>query len=631
MTSTLDPTALLGQLTGYGLCVTLSVVLAVLVWRSPEAGRGARSVFAGCAAVWSLGGLMRSVLIAANFGSNSMPLTWIDCLSFSAAAIWPAGLSMLWNTKGNLTAAELAAGRWLVRIASVSAALLTFVLVGLVFRAQHAVTGHVTVGPFSGDQIRMAVAYNALAIMLTGFVLMRRHLRSAPERVGIGLMLLGPALSIAVHLISRSGLLPSSWDALAVVLRKQTVALTILGGLFFLGFFRASDRFTRLSLRVILAWSLGVFLAWFIESPLARLAALSAAPYVVSFACVAAVTVAGVFLFTLLGRAADRWVEHRVFGKVDPSLALRQLREDLSREETQAEVLALAEHFVSNVVQVDARILSSATESKAGRDRIPVRVGDTEPYVLVPAPRSGRRGLVSSELDLMRQVGELVGRRLEALERERERIDRSRREASLVHQLVEAELRALRAQINPHFLFNSLNTIAALVHQEPSIAEGMIVRLAKIFRHLLTQTERPFSSLAQEMDFLRAYLDIEKVRFGERLTVEFQISDSIRNCPVPSLILQPLVENAIKHGLAPKLGECRLLIGGSTEGGQIVLRVRDNGVGVRGDSKRSSTGIGMRNIRERLATLYGEQGRLLFESGPRTGSCATLYLPLAAP
>jgi two-component system LytT family sensor kinase len=346
---------------------------------------------------------------------------------------------------------------------------------------------------------------------------------------------------------------------------------------------------------------------------------------------VAAATVAGVFLFALLGRATDRWVEHRVFGKVDPSLALRQLREDLSREETQAEVLALAEQFVSKAVQVDARVLSSATESKQGSDRIPVRVGDTEPYVLVPESRSGRRGLVSSELDLMRQVGELVGRRLEALERERERIHRSRRETSLVHQLVEAELRALRAQINPHFLFNSLNTIAALVHQEPAIAEGMIVRLAKIFRHLLTQTERPFSPLAQEMDFLRAYLDIEKVRFGERLTVEFQIADSIRNCPVPSLILQPLVENAIKHGLAPKLGECRLLIGGSTEGGQIVLRVQDNGVGVRGDSKRSSTGIGMRNIRERLTTLYGEQARLLFESGPRAGSCATVYLPLAAP
>lgn len=264
---------------------------------------------------------------------------------------------------------------------------------------------------------------------------------------------------------------------------------------------------------------------------------------------------------------------------------------------------------------------------------MPVQVGDAEPFVVSLGPAERRRLLFSGEMKLIRETTRLVGRRLEALERERERIDRSRREAALVHQLVEAELRALRAQINPHFLFNSLNTIAALVHQDPVVVEAMTLRLARIFRYVLTQTERPFSSLREEMSFLRAYLEIEQIRFGDRLTVDFRVGDSIADNQVPSLILQPLVENAIKHGFAPKLGDCRIVIGGAREGEHLVLSVEDDGVGSRGASvedQAPSTGIGLRNVRERLATLYGERARFLFETWPRQGSRATVYVPLVA-
>jgi two-component system LytT family sensor kinase len=200
-----------------------------------------------------------------------------------------------------------------------------------------------------------------------------------------------------------------------------------------------------------------------------------------------------------------------------------------------------------------------------------------------------------------------------------------------VHQLVEAELRALRAQINPHFLFNSLNTIAALVHDEPQAAEQMTLRLARIFRHVLKQTERPFSSLQEEMDFLRAYLDIEQIRFGERLKVEFLIADGVADSSVPSLILQPLVENAIRHGLSPKLGECRLIISGRREDAHVLLSVEDNGVGTSNAAAAANgSGIGLRNVRERLRTLYGERARFQFESQARLGSRVALYLPLAS-
>jgi two-component system LytT family sensor kinase len=263
-------------------------------------------------------------------------------------------------------------------------------------------------------------------------------------------------------------------------------------------------------------------------------------------------------------------------------------------------------------------------------ESFPVQVGDTEPLAL-ELDANERRLLVTAEVDLARQTAQWVGRRLEALERERERLERSRREASLVHQLVEAELRALRAQINPHFLFNSLNTIAALVHDQPQAAEQMTLRLARIFRHVLKQTERPFSSLQEEVDFLRAYLDIEQIRFGERLQIDFQIAESIADSPVPSLILQPLVENAIRHGLAPKLGECRLIISGRREDAHVLLSVEDNGVGTsNAGAAANGSGIGLRNVRERLRTLYGERAQFLFESQARRGSRAAVYLPLAS-
>jgi two-component system, LytTR family, sensor kinase len=624
--SALDPVTLLGQMVGYGFSVTLSVVLAVLVWRSPRAGRDGRVIFAACAGLWSLGGLLRCGLLAAGFAPHSALLAWVEWLSFSAASFWPLGLSMLWAESADLTTDEVAAGRSLVWIAGVTGALLSIALLTAVPDVHEALATRVRLLP-SADQLHMAVGYNALGLMLVGFFLVRRQRRSVPKRAGIMLMLAGPAVSIVAHAAARAGLLPFGWDALAAIVGKQSVSLTILGGVLFLGRFRAADRFARLGLRLLVAWLLAIALAWIFAGPVARMAAASVVPQVVAFAGLAAVVVGAVFLFAVLTRATDRWVEQQVFHKVDPSLALRMLREDLARAETAGAVLAVGERFVATALQLEARIVPSRESMGADDELVAVRVGTAEPYALVPT--RARQALVSGELDVLHQVADLVGRRLESLEREQERLERSRREASLVHQLVEAELRALRAQINPHFLFNSLNTIAALVHQEPAIAEAMTLRLAKIFRHVLTQTERPFSSLAEEIQFLRAYLDIEQVRFGERLKVEFQVGAALGESQIPALILQPLVENAIKHGLAPKLGECRLFIGGAAENGEIVLRVRDNGVGMREEEKPAS-GIGMRNIRERLATLYGGRARLLFESKPSAGACATLYLPLTA-
>jgi two-component system, LytTR family, sensor kinase len=262
----------------------------------------------------------------------------------------------------------------------------------------------------------------------------------------------------------------------------------------------------------------------------------------------------------------------------------------------------------------------------------PIQKGEEPaPVYLEISPGPARQTLFSAEIDFLREVCLAIGRRLEVIDREKENIEMARREAQLVKQLVEAEFRALRAQINPHFLFNSLNSVAALITAEPRVAEEIIIRLAKIFRHVLTHHDRPFSSIGDEISFLKTYLQIEKVRFGERLQVKFDIQDSVLQFLVPTLILQPLVENSIKHGLGPKVGENRLVIRARQQSNYLELTVEDNGVGVSTPKKlvgKIPTGYGLRNVEERLQTVYCGNARFSFESQPQIGSRAQILIPV---
>jgi len=167
-----------------------------------------------------------------------------------------------------------------------------------------------------------------------------------------------------------------------------------------------------------------------------------------------------------------------------------------------------------------------------------------------------------------------------------------------------AQLAALRAQVNPHFLFNTLNSIAQLVMTDPAKAEDCIERLANLYRYVLNRGNAQFVSLADELRMAEWYLEIEQVRFGDALTVEQQIDREALSTMVPSLILQPLVENAIKHGIGPKVGGGRVTIQASLNNGDLHLAVMDTGVGVRDRDSVFERGIGLRNIRDRLAHIY---------------------------
>ena len=615
MESAIHPGVLFGQLIGYELSSMLAVALAVLAWQSPEQGRRVRAMNAACAAAWSVGGLAHFGLLAAGLAPESRWLAWIDVLIFGSAAVWPVCLLLFWEARPHAVQGFRKA-RWVLGVAGVTAGLLICALLVATLTQ-----------PQQLHSVRQATGYNALVILLGGMWVLRPHLASRAERLAMALIIGGPLLSVTAHWVARYGGVPAGWGLALDVVTKQSIVLTLLGTLGYLARFRASDRFAKLGLRIVFAWALGLVVVWLAYEPQGGGPALRTATDAVAAAVVCAAAACALLLFSWLVQASDRWIDRRVFGHSDPQRLLAELRDQLAGKETEASAFDLTQEFLRASLQVEARVVPAQAEPVSGMHAI--LVGDAAPFALSVA-RSAPRMLLGSEVDLIRQTAQLLGRRLEALGRERERIERTRREASLMHQLVDAELRALRAQVNPHFLFNSLNTIAALVHQNPALAESMTLRLARIFRYVLAQTERSFSPLREEIDFLRAYLDIEQMRFGERLQVRFDVAEAVADQPIPSLILQPLVENAIKHGFSPKIGPCRLEVRCTAQEHELQLVVEDDGVGApSGDSgSPAAGGIGLRNVRERLATVYGPRARFSFESRPRHGSRAAVYLPL---
>jgi signal transduction histidine kinase len=204
--------------------------------------------------------------------------------------------------------------------------------------------------------------------------------------------------------------------------------------------------------------------------------------------------------------------------------------------------------------------------------------------------------------------------------------ERGLRQANLETRLMEAQLQTLQRQLHPHFLFNTLNAISALMHRDVPAADRTLVQLSGLLRMTLDSMARPHVPLSEELDFLDKFVQIEQTRLGDRLTVAFDVDAEILDAVVPALILQPLVENAIKHGVIPTGRPGRVAVTGHREGDMIVLQVTDDGPG---PSERAlaalSTGIGVSNTRARLTHQYGARHRFEFHRQPETFSVLVAF------
>jgi sensor histidine kinase YesM len=203
------------------------------------------------------------------------------------------------------------------------------------------------------------------------------------------------------------------------------------------------------------------------------------------------------------------------------------------------------------------------------------------------------------------------------------------RAAQLEASMTEARLAALRMELNPHFLFNTLNAISGLIRRrELDGAIGMLARLGELLRVTLEREAAHQVPLERELSFLRLYLDIERVRFHDRLTVAFDIDPEALDAVVPSLVLQPLVENAVRHGIARRPGPGRIDIRARREGDALVVRVQDTGFGfARKESPRWQEGVGLSNTRARLEQQYGGRAQMTLENAAEGGAVVSLTLP----
>jgi two-component system LytT family sensor kinase len=209
----------------------------------------------------------------------------------------------------------------------------------------------------------------------------------------------------------------------------------------------------------------------------------------------------------------------------------------------------------------------------------------------------------------------------------RELREKERLEEQLRALATQAELTALKAQINPHFLFNTLNTIAQLIHTDSTQAEATVERLAEMFRYVLAGSERGLVTLEEELAFVDSYLEIERARFGERLRVTREATSEALGVPVPSLILQPLVENAVRHGRAAD-GSVDLTIGIRSHNDEVIITIADQGPGMPQDHRMDAgQGVGLRNVDERLRKTHGEKYGLEIATNEPKGTIVTVRIP----
>jgi two-component system LytT family sensor kinase len=661
---------LVASLIGYATGTAISILLLVLSVRAAKVpgASAANILFVTCCLIWNLGGLAHSVGLTCGTPEHGRAALIILACQYTAAAAWPIAALSLWSPLATLGWQRIGC-RSLQALAVITCTLIVIPL-------WH---GVLTGGNFASLLfLKESTAYNGAILLTLGIALFRERLLSRAMRLPVLAMLVGTFGATTGVLIQR--VLPFDrvvCDLLDVV-SEQIILLVVLGAFFLFARFRFSDLFIRYSLKIVLAALTAV--------------AFTVSYYILSFfrfegrvaypgaarACVETLAAVPMLaLFTFVDRRIGEYVNRWIFRAPDYRTLLRELSEKLARLRSETEIADTVETTARQSLELKAvqlvvlENLSKASLPKSNWSRsnvpepdwldavhdgelveldcqhlchsgytqdqvellVPVRSEGRVTHILAIAPGPARRGLVTHEVNYLRSVAAQFGHRLDTLHMEERLVSVQSREAVLQQQVTEAELRALRAQVNPHFLFNSLNSIANLVVTNPERAETMTLRLARVFRHVLANSARLLISLHEEIEFLETYLQIEEARFGSRLQIKIAVDPAVAMQQIPSLILQPIVENALKHGLGPKPGPGHLWITAEADGDQVCLRVEDDGVGpaigvlkLNGSNGRSN-GVGLENVAQRLNALYHDQGRMTIEVRQAGGTRVTILLP----
>ncbi len=597
--------------------------------------------------LWSLGGLLETALLALGserydhrtLAAKALQLTGAVFFPIVVLAVWRRFVSEGW---------QRTAMRAITFVAIVSA-------IGIAVLAWLPALSNIS--PDALPSVSQLTAWNGAAVLLAGALVSLR--KTAPRAVYLPSLAIvgcacGAAAALSTERHTRSGGLEFHLESLG----GHLILAIVLCAFLLFARFRYADIFVRYGVRIVLAGTWAAVISFIAQSPMSQqLAMHTHSPWAAHIFAVVLVANALLLSFTFIDDRLSAAVSRWLFDTPDYRAAAREFANRLRTLHTESEALAALEEAARRPLELSgarAIAIDALTHQHAPAGLLDGEIAELDPstgtpelphaealipisskgrvtHALAVAPGIGRPGLVSNALDYLRGIAAQCGHRLDALRQEREAVERSSREALLLQQVTEAELKALRAQIHPHFLFNSLNTIADLIVRDPKRAEEMTLRLARVFRHVLAHLRHPLTSVRDEIAFLRTYLHIEEARFGERLQVEIEVDPAAEAASIPSLILQPLVENALKHGLGPKPGLGRLWITARAEGDAIRMTVEDDGVGPEAQPQRlpgnESQSVGLANVADRLRTLYQERGSVRLEPRPGGGSRATVIVP----
>jgi hypothetical protein len=333
-----------------------------------------------------------------------------------------------------------------------------------------------------------------------------------------------------------------------------------------------------------------------------------------------------------------RFVDGVLLGRMDYAVLRSDLARDIEEQTSIAGVLDLAADRLAPALNArrvwwtEDGATPHAGALAASRVAV-IPTTDRPHYRLHVGELTGGRRMLSDDHELLAAVAAIVARRVDAIRLTLERYETELREEEMQKLAAEAELKALRAQINPHFLFNALTTIGYLIETAPPRALGTLMRLTGLLRGAL-RSDGEFTTLGREMELVEHYLDIERERFEERLRVRIDVPRALRRLSIPALVVQPLVENAIKHGVAPSARGGDVEIEARREptgdGARLRITVRNTGAPLDAGARRGADHVGLDNVARRLAGHYGSAASVGLSADPQRRTEATLLLPLTS-
>ncbi len=337
----------------------------------------------------------------------------------------------------------------------------------------------------------------------------------------------------------------------------------------------------------------------------------------------------------------ENWLDRVWFGRKFTSLeAEGYFKESLSKVISEAQLKETGEKVLADIFQspVLMRIGSADVSEPPFNPAIslPLRSqahGGEEGSIQL-GYRCSQAPFLSEDIQLLNSLATTLSYAMENLKMQQQRQIQEQLEQELRLHASRSELKALRAQINPHFLFNALNAIAGLIHRDPDRAEETVEQLAEIFRYTLKRSEKEWVRLEEEIDFIRAYLEVEQARFGERLQVKMEVSPEILKLKIPCMMVQTLIENALKHGISVTRGIGLVHLKAWRTADFLHVEVLDNGPGIDNfpaDSPRQAEGTryGLRNIQERLQGYFGAESKFqLIRDSSNQLTIASLLIPL---